>query len=770
MWHVSFFSLALEFVAAQSRIMRQCAGCHPCLKPIIHHESDKVLDWPKECGFILVLSKSTDFIRAVCTRSSIAPSTYEGSSSIKSAKRVLGDWVVNKRLELPCVIRDNLTRFKSHPFGDFFESRLLSVIDWIDLEMKRHTQLGDANESRVLVVYTGGTIGMLSGEKGYSPLPGYLSEHLRSQPRFHDPASKSLCSNSRSVDAFRSWQSLVSLTSPPSSSSTASSLKTSPRSQPLSSSEDEANHSHGNQLKVNTETGIKWFDCLVMPECQEHAKIRYVVLEYEKLIDSSEIETWDYLKICHSIRSNYHLFDGFVILHGTDTMSYTASALSFLLENLGKSVILTGAQVPLSCPRNDAVENLLGALQIAGTYLIPEVSLYFNHCLWRGNRTVKFSSVGFDAFKSWNFEPLVKVGCNVEVRWDLISKPVERQPFRVHNAMCENVAVLRMFPSITPASVRAFLASPIQGIVLETFGAGNAPRKPELLKAFKEAADRGVVILNVTQCAKGTVSSDLYETGRTLAEVGIIGGRDMTTECALAKLGYLLSKPELTPEKIRNLLREPLRGELTPPVRAQFEPQPLEDRLSWLVKKMTYLQALNFPSSYPPLKTFPPELLVETATGSTAQESGSTYQIVGVDLASSESFQAEQDHAERRLLPLLLSSAASREEPILKQLLEISGGQIEAYGLLNHRSPAGLGQTALHLAAFHGRLANVELLLDHGASVHVRDDCGHTALYYAMIKRHKLCVDVLKKAGAHLADFEICDSPIWLETDEPYYS
>lgn len=173
----------------------------------------------------------------------------------------------------------------------------------------------------------------------------------------------------------------------------------------------------------------------------------YAILEYERLIDSSEIEISDYLKICNSIQANYFLYDSFVILHGTDTMAYTASALSFLLENLGKNVILTGAQVPLSCARNDAVENLLGALQISGTYLIPEVSLYFNHRLWRGNRSMKVSSVEFDAFKSFNLDPLIKIGCNIEVRWDLISKPVERQAFSVHQAMCENVGMPKIHVS-----------------------------------------------------------------------------------------------------------------------------------------------------------------------------------------------------------------------------------------------------------------------------------------------------------------------------------
>ncbi|EGF99792.1 uncharacterized protein MELLADRAFT_40047, partial [Melampsora larici-populina 98AG31] len=423
----------------------------------------------------------------------------------------------------------------------------------------------------------------------------------------------------------------------------------------------------------------------------------YAILEYERLIDSSEIEISDYLQICHSIQSNYHAFDAFVILHGTDTMSYTASAISFLLENLGKSVILTGAQIPLSNPRNDAVDNLLGALQIGGSYLIPEVALYFNHRLWRGNRTVKFSSVEFDAFKSFNLEPLVKVGCNVEVRWDLVNKPIDRQAFKVHNAMCGNVAVLRIFPSISPASVRAFLQPPLQGIVLETFGAGNAPKKLELLQAFKEASDRGVVIVNVTQCTKGTVSSDIYETGRALAANGIVSGRDMTTECALAKLGYLLSKPGLSIEVIRELIGQPLRGELTPPARIQFEPS--HDRLRWLISHLA---------------------------------------------------DAKLEQAENYLIPYALVTAAGRSDDSLARL--ISAGA--RAGALNKRASTGLGQTALHVAAFHGRLRNLEILLDHGASVHLRDDFGHTPLYYALLNRHHACAEALEKAGGHLIESE----------------
>jgi len=631
--------------------------------------------------------------------------------------------------------------------------------------MKHHSQIRDANESRVLVLYTGGTIGMLSGPKGYSPLPGYLSEHLRSQPRFHDPSSSSLCTNSQTVDAFRSWQSLVSLNT--ALSSTATSPIYPPTTNPATPSSveavpttDDSSRLDGTQLKVITENGPQWVDSLVMQESHGCPRIRYAILEYERLIDSSEIEISDYLKICNSIQSNYFLYDSFVILHGTDTMAYTASALSFLLENLGKNVILTGAQVPLSCARNDAVENLLGALQISGTYLIPEVSLYFNHRLWRGNRSMKVSSVEFDAFKSFNLDPLVKVGCNVEVRWDLISKPVERQAFSVHQAMCENVAVLRLFPSITAASVRAFLAPPIQGVVLETFGSGNAPRKPELLKAFKEAADRGVVIVNVTQCVVGTVASDIYETGRALAEVGIIGGRDMTTECALAKLAYLLSKPSLSLATTRSLISQPLRGELTLPAPIQFQPQPAEDRLDWLMKYIASLQLSNQESllqkdhkSDIPVPSKSEDLSAVVRRPSTFEKL-STYQEVGVEFEKSEMFQKEREEAEGRLLPIALTAASGREDCSLSRLFEVFSGRIQTQGLVNLRTATGLGQTALHLAAFYGRRANIELLLDHGASVHLRDDVGHTALFYALFNNHVACADLLVKAGAHLTHFE----------------
>ncbi|KDQ60897.1 hypothetical protein JAAARDRAFT_124749 [Jaapia argillacea MUCL 33604] len=368
-----------------------------------------------------------------------------------------------------------------------------------------------SDESKVLVIYTGGTIGMLVSNQGYVPEPYFLTENLRTQQRFHDPLQDSLFSNASSVEGFREWTHLPSLVTPRTSA---------------------AGHGLGK-------------------------RIRYAILEWNPLLDSSNIEISDWIRIATEIELNYSFFDAFVVLHGTDTMSYTSSALSFMLEDLGKTVILTGAQIPLSQLRNDAIDNLLGALVIAGQYIIPECCLYFNHTLYRGNRVSKMSSYDFNAFGSPNFPPLVNVGIDINVNWNDVIRQTSLRRFKAHKA------TLRLFPGITPSTVRAFLNPPIRGVVLETFGAGNAPARADLLNALKEACDRDVVIIAISQCAKGSVVSDAYETGRGLVKVGVVPGGDMTPECALTKLSYLLSKSEFSVTEVRDLVGASLRGELT---------------------------------------------------------------------------------------------------------------------------------------------------------------------------------------------------------------
>jgi L-asparaginase len=302
-----------------------------------------------------------------------------------------------------------------------------------------------------------------------------------------------------------------------------------------------------------------------IPELKSDILPDYQISEYKPLLDSSNMTPDDWLKIADDIAAHYGQFDGFVVLHGTDTMAYTASALPFMLQGLQKPVILTGAQIPLCKIRNDARENLITALLIAANYKIPEVCLSFGDKLLRGNRAVKVDADSLDAFESPNFPALGTVGIEININWDLVLPTAKnREPLTVNALNEARVAGLRLFPGVSIDIIKNFLQPPIRGLILQTYGMGNAPEDFEFISALKAANDRGVVIVNCTQCLKGTVNMEDYATGAALAKAGVISGFDMTLEAALAKLSFLLNQ-KLPEENIKKMMQTDLRGELTRP-------------------------------------------------------------------------------------------------------------------------------------------------------------------------------------------------------------
>lgn len=294
-------------------------------------------------------------------------------------------------------------------------------------------------------------------------------------------------------------------------------------------------------------------------------------VQFDPPIDSSNITVDLWHQLAGTIADSYDKFDGFVVLHGTDTMAYTACALSFLLEGLSKPVIFTGSQLPIGRLRTDGKENLITALQIAaerntkGEPMVPEVCIYFNTYLLRANRTIKSNADQFEAFYSYNYPPLAHAG--IEITYDEKHihryKETEAIAFTPLTRMEQNVLVLKIFPGIAPEMVNTVLSMPgLRGLVLETYGSGNAPTFDWFLEAMADAVKRGIVIVNVTQCHSGSVQMHRYDTGARLSDVGVVSGYDMTTESALAKLMYLLAKP-LSVEKVRELISKSFCGELT---------------------------------------------------------------------------------------------------------------------------------------------------------------------------------------------------------------
>ncbi|KAF2768066.1 lysophospholipase [Teratosphaeria nubilosa] len=389
------------------------------------------------------------------------------------------------------------------------------------MALERVASLEGTPESRVLVIITGGTICMRPSPDGLIPATDFLDSGMRPRPQFNDG------SDPGSLAAY--------------------------------SGDD------GRALYLKS---------LRTPKSLYGRRVQYAVLEFQTLLDSSSIDAKGWTQIAVAIERNYSLFDAFVILHGTDSLAYTSSALSFMLSDLGKPVILTGSQAPIHELQSDATDNLLGSLILAGHFLIPEVCLFFNHKLFRGNRTTKVSADQFAAFASPNCAPLATItSSHIHVAWDAIYRPTELKALSLQtNLHLAYVACLRIFPGIKPEMVDAVIRVPgLRGLVLETFGAGNAPSGPDnaLINIFTEAVQRGIVIVNITQCLTGSVSAT-YAPAQILGKAGIVAGNDMTTEAALTKLSYLMALPDISPADVVKLMGKSIRGELTERSKVSF--------------------------------------------------------------------------------------------------------------------------------------------------------------------------------------------------------
>nr|XP_033967409.1 60 kDa lysophospholipase isoform X2 [Pseudochaenichthys georgianus] len=495
-----------------------------------------------------------------------------------------------------------------------------------------------APEAHVLVINTGGTIGMTLHDQVLAPKANAFVESLRKLPNLHD---EYYAQQSGLYDYYGSE------------------------------------------------------NILVLPLSEEKKRIVYTIMEYSPLLDSSNMTTEDWGKIGKDIEENYENYDGFVILHGTDTMAYTASALSFMCEHLGKPIIVTGSQVPIYEMRNDGRANLLGALLIAGHFVIPEVCLYFYNNLYRGNRSTKVDAGSFKAFSSPNLAPLACAEVDIIINWDTVWRANTTAKFHVSTEMNRNVGLLRLFPGITSATMKAFLQPPMEGVVLETYGSGNAPdNRPRLLAVLKKAINDGVIIINCTQCLRGTVSAS-YATGKVLMDAGLIAGGDMTPEAALSKLSYVLAKKDITLDAKKKMMAQNLRGEMS-----------------------------------------------GNLAGAKLCLSDSRFiQVIAKSLSISckEELEAIRD----ALTPPLACAAAKIGDIEALEALKEMGSNLF---LADYD-----GRTPLHVAACEGHLKVVKYLLSHGATVYAKDRYGDTPLCNAVRFRHKEVVKLLRKTGAHFS-------------------
>ncbi|KAH8264035.1 hypothetical protein KR038_000881, partial [Drosophila bunnanda] len=539
---------------------------------------------------------------------------------------------------------------------------------------------------------------------------------------------------------------------------------------------------HDKEYIGKMECGVRF---LVLPAVKDAPyRIMYHIKELSPLVDSSCMGAAEWQMIAREIGKNYKIYDGFVVLQGTDTMAYTASALAFMLENLSKPVVVTGGQIPIFEARSDGRDNFLNAMLLAGNYSIPEVVVFFGNKILRGCRSTKRSSDSFDALDSPNFPPLGRMGVKIEIDSRQVFRSCNVNKFSVHSELEKDVGVLRVYPGISANVLKAFLSEPMKGVVLQTFGEGNFPiQQDDLLDQLKEAVLRGVLIVNISQCSEGKVATT-NETGKTFQEVGIISGNDMTEEAALTKLAYVLSKCQWDLPNKKKVLMLSLRGEMTTNKVAKINDIDLVEGVARTLHMSSGMEQKQMCSTFYPalvaaavcegdvkklceLKQYGADLCDTNCDGRSALHLACflgkincvCYLISsGCPLNVHDRFNRTPLHEaidtdnHRVIQALLQRGAKLNDQPLVQaEMLRALTERGKVERLESYRLAGACltladrtGRTALHYACQLGNHEVVDYLLPHYKNPYVKDEMGMTPLDYAKAAKHEHIITLMR--------------------------